>query len=82
MSRSHVQVDVAQLSRRSEGTQWDWKSVESWLDLGEGGGRALCVLAGAGTGKSTISAAILTKVMLLRDLNLQPCPQGLQLSKL
>ena len=57
-----MQVDVEQLSRRSEGTQWDWKAVESWLDLGDGGGKALCVLAGAGTGKSTISAAILTKV--------------------
>ena len=57
------QVDTDQLSRRSKGTPWRWDKVEAWLDA-EGGTtapRTMCVLAGAGTGKSTISAAIWTQ---------------------
>ena len=57
------QVDVDQLSRRSKDTPWRWDEVEEWLDAaGTTGPRAMCVLAGAGTGKSTISAAIWAQV--------------------
>ena len=57
------QVDMDQLSRRSKDTPWRWDKVEEWLDAaGTAGPRAMCVLAGAGTGKSTISAAIWSQV--------------------
>ena len=56
-------MDLAQLGRRSKGTCWRWQEVEAWLDDDSPGAtRCLCVLAGAGTGKSTISAAIWDKV--------------------
>ncbi len=53
------QADLTQLARRSEGTAWTLGPVEAWLQ-GEGP-RALCIEAGAGEGKSTISAALLRR---------------------
>jgi hypothetical protein len=50
-------VDLEQLSRRSQGTEWDFSQVRAWL-ADPSQGRALCLLAGAGTGKSTVSAAL------------------------
>ncbi|GAX78217.1 hypothetical protein CEUSTIGMA_g5659.t1 [Chlamydomonas eustigma] len=60
-------VDLDQLSQRSLGTYWIFEPVTSWLE-GEGqlvgqAQRILCVLDGAGTGKSTISAAIWKEVL-------------------
>jgi len=51
-------VDLKELKRRSEGTTWAFGAVKAWLDSDQTG-RALCIFAGAGTGKSTISAALL-----------------------
>jgi hypothetical protein len=59
-------VDLEQLSRRSEGTEWKFDAVQEWLDRPEKS-RALCVLAGAGTGKSTISAALCQKILGRRE---------------
>ena len=57
-----LQVDRDQLDRRSQGTQWNLTPVENWL-MDEGAGRALCVLADAGTGKSTISSALCNQLV-------------------
>ena len=51
-------VDLKELKRRSEGTTWAFGAVKAWLDSDQTG-RALCIFADAGTGKSTISAALL-----------------------
>ncbi|PNH10193.1 WD repeat domain-containing protein [Tetrabaena socialis] len=51
-------VDLRRLTERARGTAWRFGPVHDWLDAGEGGARVLCVLAGAGEGKSTISAAL------------------------
>jgi len=105
-------VDLAQLARRSEGTNWDFGVVQEWLNsditispistqfssvsptadssyfiethqylrrkiscsvccggnsaassVSQPPSRVLCILAGAGTGKSTISAALLKNVL-------------------
>ena len=56
------QVDIAQLSERSKGTKWAWGAVDAWIDQGISGSRVLCLLADAGTGKSTISVAIWEEV--------------------
>ena len=50
------QVDLEQLQRRSKDTQWNFDHVKQWME--DETSRVLCVLAGAGTGKSTISAAL------------------------
>ncbi|KAK3275914.1 hypothetical protein CYMTET_15983, partial [Cymbomonas tetramitiformis] len=42
--------------QRSAGTVWEWGAVEAWLN---GPRRALCVIAGAGTGKSTICTMLM-----------------------
>ena len=55
-------VDRAQLALRSRDTAWDFGPVTAWL-ADEAAPRALCVLAGAGTGKSTVSAALLDRVL-------------------
>ena len=55
-------VDMQQLQRRSADTQWRLQLVEDWVSAGQSGPRALCVMAGSGTGKSTISAALCTRV--------------------
>jgi len=54
-------VDRMRLAERSKGTQWTLGPVESWLS--EGASRALCILGGAGTGKSSISDAICEQVL-------------------
>ena len=56
-------VDLEQLERRSKGTVWTFQVLKDWIngDWSQGP-RALCVLAGAGTGKSTIFTAILRQV--------------------
>ncbi|KAG2444913.1 hypothetical protein HXX76_001649 [Chlamydomonas incerta] len=66
-------VDERRLLQRARGTRWDFNAVAAWLDAGppraggaggggggggKGGARVLCVVAGAGEGKSTISAAL------------------------
>ena len=50
-------VDTMQLLERCKGTQWRLEVVADWL-RDPNGGRALCLLAGAGTGKSSVSAKI------------------------
>ena len=54
-------VDLQSLLERSRGTVWDFSSVDQWLaqcdDLGRGA-QALCLSAGAGEGKSSISATL------------------------
>ena len=57
-------VDLQQLGQRSSGTAWDWTAVKQWMDGDGKDSRALCVLAGAGTGKSSISAAMLDDEVL------------------
>ncbi|KAK3274713.1 hypothetical protein CYMTET_17111, partial [Cymbomonas tetramitiformis] len=49
-------ADQQRHRQRSAGTAWEWGAVEAWLD---GSHRALCVLAGAGTGKSTICTMLM-----------------------
>ncbi len=55
------QGDINMLNVRSDTTsnpgQWDFSKVLDWMDDPDGS-RALCVVASAGTGKSTISAAM------------------------
>ncbi len=43
--------------RRSKETKWKFHRVQKWINNPRAG-RALCILASAGTGKSTISAAL------------------------
>ena len=52
-------TDLKQLAKRSQSTQWNFGLVSEWLD---GNIRCLCFEAGAGTGKSTISAALLKEL--------------------
>ncbi|KAK3242230.1 hypothetical protein CYMTET_48071 [Cymbomonas tetramitiformis] len=49
-------ADQRRHRQRSAGTAWEWGAVEAWLD---GPHRALGVLAGAGTGKSTICTMLM-----------------------
>jgi len=57
-------VDLEQLKKRSEGTKWNFGPVDEWLaEPVESSSRVLCILGGAGTGKSTISAAFVRQVM-------------------
>ncbi|KAK3241653.1 hypothetical protein CYMTET_48601 [Cymbomonas tetramitiformis] len=49
-------TDQQRHRQRSAGTAWEWGAVEAWLD---GPHRALGVLAGAGTGKSTICTMLM-----------------------
>ena len=51
-------VDTTQLLERSKGTRWRFDGVAEWLRTPSGNGRALCLLAGAGTGKSSVSTKI------------------------
>ena len=48
-------VDIEQHLARSHNTEWDFTEVKRWI---QGDKRALCVLGEAGTGKSTVSAAM------------------------
>ena len=52
-------TDLEQLAKRSQGTKWDFGRVREWL---YGETRCLCFDAGAGTGKSTVSAALLNEL--------------------
>ena len=61
-------VDMDQLTRRSEGTTWDFHAATEWLtnnrnEADASTPRCLCVLGPAGTGKSTVSAALLREVL-------------------
>ncbi|KAG1672374.1 hypothetical protein FOA52_010992 [Chlamydomonas sp. UWO 241] len=55
-------ADIAMFNRRSntyaDPEQWDFGLVQKWLDNPKS--RALCMTAPAGTGKSTVSAALCT----------------------
>ena len=58
-------VDLEQLEKRSEATKWTFQTLEHWIGRSDDGPhRAFCLLAGAGTGKSTIFAAVVKKVMI------------------
>jgi predicted AAA+ superfamily ATPase len=54
-------VDLEQLDKRSEGTLWNFDAVRLWLK-DPAAPRALCILGAAGTGKSSVSAALLREV--------------------
>ena len=65
-------VDLEQFGTRSRDTQWLFDQpggVEQWLRQGQMNNtsdsvsRAICILGGAGTGKSTITAAIWEKYL-------------------
>ena len=70
-------TDLAQLAKRSEGTKWDFGRVREWL---ENDTRCLCFEAGAGTGKSTVSAALISELFPLitspTEVHLQPLPMS------
>ena len=51
-------VDLMPLEKRSQGTKWRFEQVKAWLAESPAASRCCCVMAGAGTGKSTISAAL------------------------
>ncbi|GFR51163.1 hypothetical protein Agub_g13520, partial [Astrephomene gubernaculifera] len=62
-------VDLRRLQQRSRDTEWQWGPVEEWMQGGGvagggggGGSRALCVVSGAGEGKSTISAELIRRL--------------------
>ena len=57
MDPTSYNVDLEQLLSRSKETKWRLERVKQWLD-DPTAPRALCIMAGAGQGKSTISAAI------------------------
>ena len=50
-------VDLLQLQTRAADTIWNWVTVDEWMRKVDV--RALCIMAGVGEGKSTISAALL-----------------------
>ena len=59
-------VDRLQLAKRSADTQWELGTVRSWLlDWPSNNSRALVILAGAGTGKSTISDELCESLLML-----------------
>lgn len=51
-------VDTTVMRRRSQATKWEFHAVADWILNGSGDSRVLCLMGGAGTGKSTVSAAI------------------------
>ena len=55
-------TDLEQLAKRSKRTKWDFGQVREWL---QGDKRCLCFEAGAGAGKSTVSAALLKELFPL-----------------
>ena len=52
-------IDVEQLTTRSEKTAWKFDLVQEWLNSKT---RCLCFMGDAGTGKSTVSAALIAKL--------------------
>ena len=52
-------TDFEQLAKRSEKTAWKFDLVQEWLNSKT---RCLCFMGGAGTGKSTVSAALIAKL--------------------
>lgn len=72
-------MDLDQLRRRSAGARWDFSSVDKLMSEAEGRPRALCVLGGAGTGKSTVSAALLREGFFEEPTGTtsgESCPSG------
>ncbi|GIL63108.1 hypothetical protein Vafri_17234 [Volvox africanus] len=63
-------VDLRRLQERSRDTAWEFVEVERWLEAmygssgtrTDGGSRLLCVVSGAGEGKSTISAELVRRL--------------------
>jgi WD40 repeat protein len=53
-------VDVAALKKRCADMQFDFSSVLDWM--GSADSRTICIFAGAGQGKSTISAALMSSI--------------------
>ena len=58
-------VDMKQLLHNSKGTEWRLERISDWIHSRYNGPRALCIKAGAGEGKSTISAAICSQLLSL-----------------
>ena len=54
-------IDVAALRKRCADMRFDFSSVLDWM--GSADSRALCIFAGAGQGKSTISSALISYVL-------------------
>ncbi len=61
-------MDQDQLISRSKETKWQFDTVREWMNDPQPG-RALCILASAGTGKSTISAALCETLLGLGGSN-------------
>ncbi|PNH03143.1 WD repeat domain-containing protein, partial [Tetrabaena socialis] len=55
------QVDMRRLLQQAVGTTWKFGAIKEWLGLGAAGTRVLCIAAGGGEGKSTISAVLCSK---------------------
>ena len=55
--------DLALLWSRSMGTLWNLETLAAWLADGVLGHRVVCVMGGAGEGKSSASAAMLREVL-------------------
>eukprot|EP00798_Chlamydomonas_sp_ICE-L_P023218 gene23218-30439_t len=56
-------VDRKQLSMRSKGTKWRMERLEAWYKAGDT--RALCIMAVAGTGKSTLADHICASILCI-----------------
>jgi hypothetical protein len=68
-------ADMQRLLERCRGRQWDWVPVTRWLEEGaqaERPSRVLCLLAGAGEGKSTLSAALCEQYSVPQAVNSSP----------
>ena len=52
-------MDLGRLMERANGTEWQLGAIKAWLHS-PSAGRVLCVEAGAGEGKSTVSAMLAT----------------------
>jgi hypothetical protein len=59
LSPLSYKADVDRLWKRAAGTQWNFERIAAWAQ-DPNGTRMLVIPAGSGTGKSTISAALLS----------------------